>query len=67
MGSIMNYKRFAVRKAGTDEWLIFQPGNRLDHWGPIVERVEYKSRQDAETAIRHERAESFAEIVTIDD
>lgn len=59
---------YAVRKSHSpNEWLIFHPGSRLDHWGPIQERAEYLSRENAETAIRHERAERFAEIVKCGD
>jgi hypothetical protein len=54
---------FAVRsKTSLDEWLISQ-----HHWGPAVERAEFKTRQEAERHMRMEFTypERVAEIVEV--
>ena len=46
-------------------WLVFQPGARLDHWGPLVMRCEFKTREDAEKRLRQEQSEGYAEVVPV--
>jgi hypothetical protein len=61
----MTAEKFAVKKRRSDEWLIFQPGGRLDVWGPDVERAEYLTLADALAARRLRLAERYADVVRI--
>jgi hypothetical protein len=61
-------KKYGVRHlARPDTWLICQPGGRLDRWGPATERAEYTTWESALVARFQEHAESFSEVVDLDE
>jgi len=55
--------KFGVKKKGRDEWLMHQPGGRLDHWSGITEVALYKTLDSALAARRLEGAKRYAEVV----
>lgn len=56
-----------VKHNSPEEWLIRLPGGRLDPWGSIMERVEFRTLDAAQARRRLERAERFADIVEVPD